>query len=249
MNYFKRLLPPGSTVHSPEQNQAQMFLMRLESSTLPEDRKRALQELKNHTKQYPHIQLHSAAQTQLMKLLQDNSASNIASSSSSDLDEGREIQRDVLEILLSVMQNKDEENKSESPFPSSSASSSPSVSLGVTPSMMNIATFVQHSSNITLVLDVMNDGDLYVRYFCIQLMTVLLMARAEKVQSVVLNYPNGINQLLLLLSDRREIIRNEILLLLEALTHGNSDIQKIVAFNGVFDRLLGIVKEEGGFGV
>lgn len=43
-----------------------------------------------------------------------------------------------------------------------------------------------------------------------------------------------------------EMLRNETLLLLPHLTRGNVDLQKIVAFSGAFERLLGIVDMEGG---
>jgi hypothetical protein len=48
-----------------------------------------------------------------------------------------------------------------------------------------------------------------------------------------------------LLDDSREIIRNAGLLLLLALTKSNAEIQKIVAFENAFEKLLGIIIEEG----
>ncbi|KAF9404858.1 hypothetical protein BGZ94_003905 [Podila epigama] len=53
------------------------------------------------------------------------------------------------------------------------------------------------------------------------------------------------SRLMALLDDRREIIRNEGLLLLISLTESNADLQKIVAFENAFERLLGIIDEEG----
>lgn len=48
-----------------------------------------------------------------------------------------------------------------------------------------------------------------------------------------------------LLADSREVIRNDGLLLLQQLTKGNAAIQKIVAFENAFERLLDIITEEG----
>ena len=48
-----------------------------------------------------------------------------------------------------------------------------------------------------------------------------------------------------MLDDKREIIRNEGLLLLISLTKSNAEIQKIVAFENAFERVLNIVEEEG----
>jgi hypothetical protein len=48
------------------------------------------------------------------------------------------------------------------------------------------------------------------------------------------------------LEEKREILRNEALLLLHNLTVSNADLQKIVAFDGAFELLLDIVFQEGG---
>lgn len=44
----------------------------------------------------------------------------------------------------------------------------------------------------------------------------------------------------LIVADQRDVIRNEALLLLLELTQTNQEIQKIVAFEGAFEKLLGI---------
>uniref|UniRef100_A0A668V8V7 General vesicular transport factor p115 n=1 Tax=Oreochromis aureus TaxID=47969 RepID=A0A668V8V7_OREAU len=56
-------------------------------------------------------------------------------------------------------------------------------------------------------------------------------------------FPMG--KLMDLLADSREVIRNDGLLLLQQLTKGNAAIQKIVAFENAFERLLDIITEEG----
>uniref|UniRef100_A0A672M855 General vesicular transport factor p115 n=1 Tax=Sinocyclocheilus grahami TaxID=75366 RepID=A0A672M855_SINGR len=54
-----------------------------------------------------------------------------------------------------------------------------------------------------------------------------------------------VSRLMDLLADSREVIRNDGLLLLQQLTKGNTAIQKIVAFENAFERLLEIITEEG----
>uniref|UniRef100_A0A8C1WGH6 General vesicular transport factor p115 n=1 Tax=Cyprinus carpio TaxID=7962 RepID=A0A8C1WGH6_CYPCA len=54
-----------------------------------------------------------------------------------------------------------------------------------------------------------------------------------------------LSRLMDLLADSREVIRNDGLLLLQQLTKGNTAIQKIVAFENAFERLLEIITEEG----
>lgn len=57
--------------------------------------------------------------------------------------------------------------------------------------------------------------------------------------------PVGISRLMDLLSDARDVIRNEGLLLLINLTKANAAIQKIVAFENAFDLAMDIIKSEG----
>ena len=64
-------------------------------------------------------------------------------------------------------------------------------------------------------------------------------------RQAVLAYPAGAVRLMDMLG-QREVVRNEALLLLIVLAHGNADIQKIVAFEGGFERLLNIIRRGAG---
>ena len=48
-----------------------------------------------------------------------------------------------------------------------------------------------------------------------------------------------------ILGDTREVLRNEALILLFKVTKGNSNLQKIVAFENAFDKLFEIMETEG----
>ncbi|KAH8034333.1 hypothetical protein HPB51_023337 [Rhipicephalus microplus] len=87
--------------------------------------------------------------------------------------------------------------------------------------------------------------DFRVRWPAVRLLTGLLVHRAKEVQECVLTSPMGVSRLMDLLSDSREVIRNDALLLLAHLTKANANIQKIVAFENAFDRLLDIIIDEG----
>lgn len=54
----------------------------------------------------------------------------------------------------------------------------------------------------------------------------------------------GMSKLMDLLAENREVIRNDGVLLLIHLTKANANIQKIVAFENAFDKLLNIINEE-----
>lgn len=89
----------------------------------------------------------------------------------------------------------------------------------------------------------------YTRFAVLQLLAVLLEQHRAEVQDRVLAAPGGCSAVLQCLdaapTSSTEIIRNEALLLLPSLVHGSVDIQKIIAFEGAFERLLDIVAQEG----
>uniref|UniRef100_A0A2R5LEV0 Putative er-golgi vesicle-tethering protein n=1 Tax=Ornithodoros turicata TaxID=34597 RepID=A0A2R5LEV0_9ACAR len=105
--------------------------------------------------------------------------------------------------------------------------------------------YIKKPENVTLLLDLMEEFDFKVRWPAVKLLTGLLIHRPKEVQECVLLSPMGISRLMDLLSDSREVIRNDALLLLSHLTKANANIQKIVAFENAFDRLLDIIVDEG----
>jgi len=54
----------------------------------------------------------------------------------------------------------------------------------------------------------------------------------------------GLARLMDLLAEENEIVRNEVLLVLIGLTHGNQELNKIMAFEGSFDTLLAVIADE-----
>lgn len=95
----------------------------------------------------------------------------------------------------------------------------------------------------------------YLRFSALQFLALLLRHRKTLVQSHVLTSPGGCGAVLECLSTKSptgqslgssaEIIRNEALLLLPHLVDANADIQKLVAFEGAFEKLLDVVAQEG----
>uniref|UniRef100_A0A182JUG0 Vesicle tethering protein Uso1/P115-like head domain-containing protein n=1 Tax=Anopheles christyi TaxID=43041 RepID=A0A182JUG0_9DIPT len=105
--------------------------------------------------------------------------------------------------------------------------------------------FIKNSDNVCLVLTCLEEYDFRVRWAAIKLLTNLLANRPKEIQEIVLVSPMGVSKMMDLLIDSREVIRNDALLLMIQLTKGNGNIQKIVAFENAFDRLLDVIKEEG----
>lgn len=89
----------------------------------------------------------------------------------------------------------------------------------------------------------------YTRFASLQLMATLVEHRGHEVQEHVLVAPGGCGAVLQCLdaapNSSMEIIRNEALLLMPQLVSGSSDIQKLIAFEGAFERLLDIIAQEG----
>ncbi|XP_058109651.1 golgin candidate 6 [Magnolia sinica] len=115
----------------------------------------------------------------------------------------------------------------------------------VQPSLMNSDLLSRETESISLLLSLLSEDDFYVRYYTIQLLTALLTNSPNRLQEAILTIPRGITRLMDMLMDR-EVIRNEALLLLTYLTREAEEIQKIVVFEGAFEKIFSIIKEEGG---
>ncbi|XP_027710436.1 general vesicular transport factor p115 isoform X3 [Vombatus ursinus] len=105
--------------------------------------------------------------------------------------------------------------------------------------------FIKQQENVTLLLSLLEEFDFHVRWPGVKLLTTLLKQQGPQVQQIILVSPMGVSRLMDLLADSREVIRNDGVLLLQALTRSNAAIQKIVAFENAFERLLDIITEEG----
>jgi hypothetical protein len=106
-------------------------------------------------------------------------------------------------------------------------------------------SFVKTAEHVTMILNLLEDFEFQVRRPATCLLTTLLKNCLAEVQEAVLVSPMGISRVMDLLSDSREVVRNDALLLLLQLTRSNRQIQKIVAFDNAFDRLLGVIQDEG----
>ncbi|KAK6913056.1 Vesicle tethering protein Uso1/P115-like, head domain [Dillenia turbinata] len=115
----------------------------------------------------------------------------------------------------------------------------------VQPALMNTDLLSREADSIALLLSLLSEEDFYVRYYTLQLLTALLTNSRNRLQEAILTIPRGITRLMDMLMDR-EVIRNEALLLLTYLTHEAEEIQKIVVFEGAFEKIFSIIKEEGG---
>ncbi|CAL7948117.1 unnamed protein product [Xylocopa violacea] len=105
--------------------------------------------------------------------------------------------------------------------------------------------FIKNTDSVGLVLALLEEFEFKVRWSALKLLMHLSTNRLKDIQEIILVSPMGVSKLMDLLSDSREVIRNDVLLLLIQLTKGNANIQKIVAFENAFDRIFDVIAQEG----
>lgn len=89
-----------------------------------------------------------------------------------------------------------------------------------------------------------DSDDFYLKFTSIQILISLCNSQPFQLQLAVLNSHSGVEKVLNLLRDSREIVRNEGLLFCGSLVRGSTDLQKILAFQGAFEQLMKIIVEE-----
>ena len=112
--------------------------------------------------------------------------------------------------------------------------------------------FLKEKSNLELLFDSLDEFDFNVRWSTVKLLNVLVLNLTHLMQDMILQMPRGCSRLIDLLNESREVIRNDAILLLINLTSekaANANIQKIIAFESGFDRIIEIVESEEACGV
>ncbi|XP_010886670.2 general vesicular transport factor p115 isoform X3 [Esox lucius] len=245
MNFFRGVM--GGQTAGPQPTGAetiQKLCDRVASSTLLEDRRDAVRALKALSKKY-RLEVGTQAMDHLIHILQTDRSDS-------------EILGYALDTLYNIICNDEEEEQDESedmmasphipvsgrnkivPVPDENTQKQEE-DLGV----LFTEKFLRDSESVTLLLTLLEEFDFHVRWPGVKLLTALLKNQCSQVQGVILVSPMGVSRLMDLLADSREVIRNDGLLLLQHLTKGNAAIQKIVAFENAFERLLDIITEEG----
>ncbi|KAH9834186.1 p115 like vesicle tethering protein [Rhodofomes roseus] len=90
------------------------------------------------------------------------------------------------------------------------------------------------------------DHSFYLRVSILQFLSTLLQNRRQVVQGYFLKAPVGPTSFVAVLEEKREIIRHEAIFDIQSLISQSPEIQKILAFEGAFERLFTIVTSEGG---
>ncbi|XP_050394510.1 general vesicular transport factor p115 isoform X2 [Patella vulgata] len=194
---------------------------RTQSSTLLDDRRDAVRGLKALSKKY-RLEVGTQAMDCLTKVLETDRGD-------------AEIMGLALDTLCNVMSDEPTEEEDLNPVNEMNGD------LGANFTEI----YIKNPENVSLLLSLLEEYDFHVRWPTVKLLTILLTNKGKGIQECILVSPMGVSKLMDLLSDSREIIRNDALLLLIQLTKGNANIQKIVAFENAFERLLDIIQDEG----
>nr|XP_020484509.1 general vesicular transport factor p115 isoform X3 [Labrus bergylta] len=225
MNFLRGVM--GGQAAGPQPSGAdtiQKLCDRVASSTLLEDRRDAVRALKSLSKKY-RMEVGTQAMDHLINILQTDRSDS-------------EILGYALDTLYNLICNDEEEEQDESEDETAQKQAD---DLGAQFTEM----FIQDPEHVTLLLTLLEDFDFHVRWPGVKLLTALLKNQGVQLQGIILVSPMGVSRLMDLLADSREVIRNDGLLLLQQLTKSNAAIQKIVAFENAFERLLDIITEEG----
>lgn len=192
---------------------------RAASSTLLEDRRDACRALKALSRKY-RIEVGAQGMPALVQVLQNDC-------------QDCEIISYALDTLCNVVATEEFDEETDNP----------TVSVNVGEQFTEM--FIKTPEHVSLVMGYLEEYDYRVRRAAIQLLTTLIQNKTRDLQEHILVSPMGVSKLMDLLSDSREVIRNDALLLLIQLTKGNSNIQKIVAFENAFDKIFDIIRDEG----
>ena len=190
----------ASLVGGPRQSTGARLLERLANATQLDDRRDAIEGFKE------------LASREAIRLVERGGIGVLARLAT---DEDVQIARDALETLTSLIDPAVPDDAEPSRV---AAVHNARVFLGAGPSRVS-ATF-----------GAVELPDAYVRYWAVQLLMRLLHVAPDDTQAAVLSAPDTVARVMLLMDDRREVVRNEVLLLLEALAKGNADLQNILAF-------------------
>ncbi|KAJ1727002.1 Vesicle-mediated ER to Golgi transport protein [Coemansia biformis] len=221
MDFFKRYNSIGGSHQQSAAETIQRLADRVATSTLLEDKRAAVLGLKGLSREYKK-EVGDASLAALLKVLKEDG-------------EDQNLLKAVLETLTNLCAR--EPAQGESKVVGAEAAASTEFSQAILDDSDDI---------ISTLLELLGDADFYIRYYTVQLLGTLHVHFGEELQRRTLVSPMGVGRLVDLLTDQRDIIRNEGIQLLIAMTESNADIQKIVAFENAFDHLLGIVDEEGG---
>lgn len=116
-----------------------------------------------------------------------------------------------------------------------------------TASMENIAIIMKDTSNIELFIDLLEHEDITVGLFTSQILSEIHARDGLALEKCIHDCKAGMHKLLQRLPDtNREEVRNQAIILVQQLTANNDEMKKVVVFDEGFEKIFGIISNEGG---
>ncbi|KRZ51966.1 General vesicular transport factor [Trichinella nativa] len=232
MNYIKSGLQTivgrkeNSDMAEDVAEQVSRLVNRLRTSTLYEDRRDTLRALRSMAK-HNRVEVGTQAIDALVHLMH-NSITNDST------DRDAELIALVLEILRILIDEED-----------SAANVHQEKKFDQDEIQKLARMIIDTKYSITSILCMIDDLEFNVRLQAIRCLTALLIHDPKTIQDILLENHAASPRIIDLLHDDREVIRNFAILLLLELSHGNVNIQKIIAFEDGFESLIRIIYCEG----
>jgi hypothetical protein len=108
--------------------------------------------------------------------------------------------------------------------------------------------FVKEKDHVASLWAFMENPSPRVRLHILKFFNFLFSKFPEVVGEAAVSQPESVTLLVEALGDVQEVVRNESLLLISSLSAVQPEIQKMVAFNGGFETIFRIIRDEGGLG-
>lgn len=106
--------------------------------------------------------------------------------------------------------------------------------------------FTHDDENVMALLDFVRSKDMFTSLYALQLLSAMVASRPDLIKQSLFSVHHGISTLVAAMESKHEMVRDETVLLLLHLTDNHLEFQKLVAFEGAFDKLFAIIEDQGG---
>ena len=112
-------------------------------------------------------------------------------------------------------------------------------------SLCIVDALIQDPEYVQLLIQFLETDNFHIKLYSIQLLEAILATRPARARSAIVEIPTSISVIIHLLEDIHEPIRDEAILLLMTVVNDSPHVQRLVAFENIFEKLFHIIEEEG----
>ena len=112
-------------------------------------------------------------------------------------------------------------------------------------SLCIVDALIQDPEYVRLLIQFLETDNFHIKLYSIQLLEAILATRPARARSAIVEIPTSISVIIHLLEDIHEPIRDEAILLLMTVVNDSPHVQRLVAFENIFEKLFSIIEEEG----